>query len=99
LITAEAKTRGDADTKLTSDFAQVVLDRKAAITQKQKDRKPADDALGVRIDEEKARAEDVEFAHFAFVDNKLAEETARVMTRENGLQNQVNFIKNSDAAH
>ena len=69
-ISSEAKTRSDADiNKLTNDLASAVLDR--AIIQEQKDRKTADDALGVRIDEEKTRAEGVEFAHFAYLDDNI----------------------------
>ena len=69
-ISSEAKTRSDADiNKLTNDLASAVLDR--AIIQEQKDRKTADGALGVRIDEEKTRAEGVEFAHFAYLDDNI----------------------------
>jgi hypothetical protein len=66
------KTRGDADTKLTNNLAQEILDRKAAIAQEQKDRKDSQDLCSSYYLKllQYNRANGFEFAHSSYLDKR-----------------------------
>ena len=91
-INTEASTARSAELTLRTDLATEVSDRKTADSGEVATRLSADNALGVRIDNEISRATSVEIANFQILDGYIATEQARAMTKENSLQNQVNFI-------
>jgi len=92
LINTESTNARAAELVLRNDLATEVSDRKSAISGEVATRLSADNALGVRIDNEISRASAAEVSNFQTLDGYIAAEQARAMTKENSLQNQVNFI-------
>jgi hypothetical protein len=92
LIVSEASTARSAELVLRNDLATEVSDRKSAVSSEVATRLSADNALGVRVDNEITRATGAEVSNFQTLDGYIATEQARAMTKENSLQNQVNFI-------
>ena len=92
LINTESSRALGIETGLRSDLTTEVAERKSAISGEAKSRSDADLALGVRIDNEISRATNAEVSNFQLLDGYIAEEKVRAMTKENSLQNQVNFI-------
>ena len=92
LVNSESTRAIAVETGLRSDLTTEVAERKAAISIEAKSRSDADLSLGVRIDNEISRATNAEVSNFQLLDGYIAEEKVRAMTKENSLQNQVNFI-------
>jgi uncharacterized protein YueI len=92
LINTESTTARSAELVLRNDLATEVSDRKSAVSSEVATRLSADNALGVRVDNEITRATGAEVSNFQTLDGYIATEQARAMTKENSLQNQVNFI-------
>ena len=92
LINTESTNARSAELTLRNDLATEVSDRKSAVSSEVATRLSADNALGVRIDNEITRATGAEVSNFQLLDGNISTETVRAMTKENSLQNQVNFI-------
>ena len=92
LINTESTNARSAELTLRNDLATEVSDRKSAVSSEAATRLSADNALGVRIDNEITRATGAEVSNFQLLDGNISTETVRAMTKENSLQNQVNFI-------
>ena len=92
LIASEASTARAAELVLRNDLATEVSDRKSAISGEAATRLSADNALGVRIDNEITRATGAEVSNFQTLDGYINVEKNRAITKENSLQTQLNFF-------
>ena len=88
MISAEEKRRLDADTKLASDIATEIADRKAAVSDEAKLRSDADIVLDGKI----TTLGSTESTHFAYLDNKIAAETTRATAAESVVSARVDFL-------
>jgi hypothetical protein len=88
LISAEEKSRQDADTKLACDIATEIAALQSAITAEAKTRSDADVALDGKI----TNLTGTELTHFMYLDNKIALETTRATATESVLTARVDFL-------
>ncbi len=89
LISAEEKSRIDADKKLATDLAIEVADRKSAITVEAKSRRAdADLVLYGKI----STLSGAESTHFAYLGNKIAEVSTRANAAEAALSGRIDLL-------
>ena len=99
LINTESTTARSAELTLRNDLATEVSDRKSAVSSEVATRLSADNALGVRIDNEITRATGAEVSNFQTLDGYITVEKNRAIAKENSLQTQLNFfVANVDSA-
>ncbi len=88
MISAEEKSRQDADTKLAGDIATEVSDRKAAVSDETKLRSDADTVLDGKI----STLGTLEASHFSEVKALVDTEKNRALVAESSLSSRVDFL-------